>query len=629
MTTIYGDWKPNATTTKRARLRVDFTVPSPSAGQTSITVTGQVRAGARYSYEDANNTFAWSGTLLGSGSTSKNLDVATDGEQVIHTFSVTVPLTDTSQSKYANFSLTGIDYIGASVVASVTASVTIPARVILAPNAPSSATVARVSDTRHDLAWTATATADRPIASFEVQKWRLSTGAYAPQASVSGSARSYVDNGNHPNDQLEWRIRAVNAAGASAWVYFPAVWTTPAAATNVTVARVGADATVSWTINARDASHQDLRYQSSSDGGATWSEWAWVPGHTGFSATATSRVVSGLDPVKQHRIGVVSARSNPDLGIGGLYGYSAASAPLALLTAPQAPTPLAPTGTVSSQDAVTLRWRHNAVDTTPQTAAEVEHRLAGGTWTLDTATSAQELTFAAGEWPAGPVEWRARTKGEHADWSPWSAVATFTVAQPPAVAITAPTDGTTIASNRLTATLTYSDPQGAPMVGWRAELYRDGQLRETLTGTGAATLIAFQTPLENGIAYSAKVRVTSGSGLTSAPDEATVTIEFARPTAPIIEAAWDEENGTVQLAANNPPAEVFAWTGTPHESTSTRLQAGATVTNLAVNPSFESDNNLPAGVTVSTEWAASGTRSLYVPLGFFGLSPFGTTPFGL
>ena len=145
MTTVYGSWVPNSTSNQRMRLRVDYTVPSPSAGQTSITVTGSVRACARYSYEDVNNVFAWSGTLLGSGSTSKNIEVATDGEQVIHTFSVTVPLTDTAQDEYVNFSLTGIDYVGSSVVASVTASVTIPARVYFAPNAPSGETVTRIS----------------------------------------------------------------------------------------------------------------------------------------------------------------------------------------------------------------------------------------------------------------------------------------------------------------------------------------------------------------------------------------------------------------------------------------------------------------------------------------------------
>lgn len=630
MTTIYGPWVPNSTTNQRLRLRLDYTVPTPSAGQTSITVTGQVRDCARYSHSDSNNVFAWSGTLLGSGSTSRNLDVPTDGEQVIHTFSVVVPLTDSAQGKSVTFSLRGVDYVGASNTATVSATVTIPARVILTPNAPTGASVARVSDSRHDLAWTATATADRPIASFEIQKWQLYDGSYDPLASVSGSARAYVDNGNHPNDQLEWRIRAVNSTGVSAWVYFPVVWTTPAAASAVTVARVGADATVGWTINARDAQSQTLQSQNSSDGGITWSTWADVAGHVGFSAAATSRVVSGLDPVKQHRLRVVSTVTDP----ATLNAYSPASNPLVLLTAPQPPTLLAPTGTVSAEDDTTLKWRHNAVDTTAQTATEVEHRPAGGTWTLETLTGPdQQLTLPAGEWSVGGVEWRVRTKGEHADWSPWSAVATFQVAQPPAVAITAPTNGSTIPTNTFTATFNYSDPQSSPITGWRGELYRDGQLTETRTGTGAATLIAFNAELDNGIPYTVKVWATSGSGLTSAPDEATVTVEFARPTAPTIEAAWDEPNGTVQLAAENPGSDVFAWTGTPHQSTSTRLRAGATLTNLAVNPSFESDDNLPAGGSISTEWAASGTRSLYVPPDTpdgagFGLTPFGSNPFG-
>lgn len=551
MTTVYGAWVPNGTTNQRMRLRVDYTVPTPTAGQTSITVTGSVYVEAGYSFNDSSNTFAWSGSLLGSGSTAKSINVATGGAQQIHTFSQAVTLTDEAQSKYVSFSLTGVDYVGASNVASVTATMTIPAKVVSPPNAPTGATVTRVSDARHDLAWSVSTSGTQPVTSFDLERWSLSTNTYASIGSQPGAARAYSDTGTGADNEYEWRIRSRNAAGVSAWTYFPVVWTTPDAPTNVVANRVGSDLVVSWTINALDATHQDLRSQSSTDGGVTWSAWSWITGHTAFSKTLTTRTVTGgLDPTKLHRIGVVASRSNPNIGIPDLYGYSAPSAPVQLLTAPNAPLLLAPLGVVATNAATVMQWQHRPVDTTAQTAAELQYRLVGGSWTTLTATTAQQLTIAANTLPAGNYEWQVRTKGAHASWSPYSALGSFRVAAPPALTITAP--GATVTSNKLTLTVAYSDAQGAAMTGWSADLSQAGQIIETVTGTGATTSIPFQTTLVDGVAYTAQARATSGTGLTSAPANWSGTADFLEPPVPTITAAWDEPNGTTQLVVNAP-----------------------------------------------------------------------------
>lgn len=549
MTTVYGAWVPNASTNQRMRLRLDYSVPTPTAGQTSVTVTGTCYVEAGYSFEDTSNTFTVSGTLLSASSGAKSINVATGGAQSIHTFSQAVTLTDATQDKTVGLSLTGINYVGASVIASLLAYITIPARAVTVPNAPTGAAVTRVSDTRHDLSWTVTTTTDKPVTSWDVERWDLASGNYAPAANPDGGARAWVDSGTVANNEYEWRIRSRNAAGVSAWVYFPVIWTTPAAPTNVTVVRNGSDAVVSWTINARDATHQDLRVQSSTDGGATWSAWAWVSGHTGFAANLTTRIVSGgLDPVKLHRLGVVAFRSNPS-PVPGLYGYSATSAPLQLLTAPSAPLLLAPLGVTATNQPTVMSWQHRPVDTTAQTAAEVQWRPVGGSWTTITATTAQQVTVAANTWAAGTYEWQVRTKGAHASWSPYSTLASFRVAAPPATAIST---GSSVTSNRLTLTFSYTDPQAAAMTGWRANLSLAGQVIETISGTGPATSATFAALLTNATAYTAQVWVTSGSGLTSAPASWLGTTAFALPPVPTLTAVWDEPTGTVQLVASAP-----------------------------------------------------------------------------
>jgi len=545
MTTVYGAWVPNATTSQRMRLPLIYTVPTPSGGDTSVTVTGSVKVGAGFGFYDTTNAFAWSGSLLGSGSTTKNINVATNGEQTIHTFSVVVPLTASPQGKTVAFSLTGIDYVGSSLTASVSATVTIPALPTSAPTNPTGFGTTRVSDARHDLSWSA---ASSPV-SWEIQRYRLSNGTtdYFAVASPGGSARSWSDTASMPNDEIGWRIRAVNAGGTSAWVYSPAyVYTTPAAATGLTVSRSGSEATIWWDINALAAASQTLQARTSADG-VSWGSWADVSGHVAFSASASSRVVTGLVAGTHYEWRVATTVTSPST----LVAYSAASGSLIPLSAPLAPSLLGPTGVVPDEDATLVTWRHRTADATAQTAAEVRWRVLGGSWTTITGiTTAESTTIAAATLSPASYEWQARTKGQHADFGPWSASATFRVAARPAVAVTAPV--TTVGANRVTLTISYSDAAGAAMTSWRAELSIDGQWAETKTGTGSTTTIPFDVVVADGDIVSANVWATSGTGLTSALAYWTATVDFMDPATPTLSTAWDEPNGVVDLVASNP-----------------------------------------------------------------------------
>lgn len=550
MPTTYGAWAPNSTTNQRMRLRLDYTIPTPTAGQTSITVSGNVYVEARYSFVDANNTFTWSGSLFSSGSSTENINVATDGAQLIHSFSQAVTLTNAPQGKTVAFSLSGIDYVGSSVVATLAATLSVPAKVVGVPAAPSAFVMSRVSDTRHDGTWNATSTSSNPIDRFEIGRYRLSNGNsdYDPIADPDGAARSFSDTATLANDVMEWRIRSVNAAGASAWVYSNDIWTTPAAASNVSLTKSGTDGIVNWVINARDADSQDLQLRSSSNGGATWSSWANISGHTGLAPTVVNRTVAGLSGAQIHQVRVVSTVTTPTT----LSSYSAQSNTLQLAAPPLAPLVIGPSGVVSTTSSSVFRWDHRDVDGTAQTAAELRHKPAGGSWTTVSVTTAEEYTRAAGYFAPGVINYEIRTKGQHADFGPWTATQSFTVASPPSVAITSPAGGAAINSNRLTLGLNYSDAQGAVMTSWHGELYQGTTLVETKQGTGATTTITFDYLIPDNTAISAKVWATSGTGLTSAQASWSGTTDFLEPPVPTITGVWSEEDGITTLAISNP-----------------------------------------------------------------------------
>lgn len=637
MTLVTGAWAPNSTSNQRMRLELDYSISSTA---TTSTVTGTVYVAAGYSFVDVNNSFSYSGSLLGSGSANnRNINVPTGGRQAIYTFTKTVTRTSAAQGMTVAFSLSGIEYVGAT--ASVSATVTIPGtgsttppptgslvvtisrsggsikveftgghvqkiearrrevrgdssskwmgwelvgtssgyasgtsfpalvgydwqvavtrttptasgavsnvlRHYSAAPALTSATVTRSSDARHNTGWAVTASAEQPITGFEIQRWTLSEGRFVGAVNgLSASARAWTDTASIYNDRARWAIRALNSVGAGPWSYTPYVRGTPAAPTRPTVARSGAtDVVLTARNQARAAQTFDVWGQSYD--GAAWSTLAPLAGHTGIPAPAYdatwTRTLAGLDPARQWRLAVAAVVNEP----AELSARSLTSLSLQLLAPPNAPTPTPP-GVVSSATAPTFAWRHNPADGSEQTAAEFEYRPHGTTtWTTLTATTAQQVSLPAPLTP-GNYYLRVRTKGAHADFSPWSSMLAFTVAQPPVVTIVSPDQNATIATNRLSVDIAYSDPF-ASMVRWTRRLHSQDGLIEEATGTGAPSRITFTTVLDDQSEYWAEVSATSGTGLQSNVARVDVSTSFKPPFPPHLGAAWDQVSGVVRLA---------------------------------------------------------------------------------
>lgn len=215
-------------------------------------------------------------------------------------------------------------------------------------------------------------------------------------------------------------------------------------------------------------------------------------------------------------------------------GYSAATGIIRPAAKPSPPSLLAPSGVVSSAEPVVFRWRHNPTDGSDQTAFELQHRPVGSVeWVTVTGTSTNVQRASDEITTPDLYEWRVRTKGQHATWSPWSDTGAFEVLDPPSVTITSPTDDEAIHSNRARITIEYADATEAAMTRWRAELLdADGELLENLNGRGQVEVIRFRTELDNLTTYRSRVWVTSGTGLESAPAEVMFSTDFLPPATP-------------------------------------------------------------------------------------------------
>ena len=651
MPTVTGAWVPNSTTNQRMRLVIEY---STSQSASTVSGSGSVYVEAGYSFNDSSNTFTASGTLISAFSGSKSINVASNGRQKMHDFTFSHARGSSSASRSMAFSLTGVNYVGSSQKASVSALVSIPAgvkpatpgsvtiarvsltrvrvswtggaahhilwarrqaqgsstagfgpyweagtagqartspfefdvdtgyeyaaavrrvdggissdngyspgvaRLYDAPPAPSSVGTTRQADNRHTTSWSFSDTASTRATAMEINKWQQRKSAWGNPTSLAGSARSHIDTASHPNDRLRWGVRAVNGAGGSAWVNGPYISTTPAAPTGVSASRSGAtDIVVSLTNKAvSSVAKIDIQGQSSTDG-VTWSSWANITGHTGITSGAVgaviSRTITTLDPARRWRFRAIAWVQEPTY----LSATSATSNAILLLQAPAAPKLTAPVVTQPADTKLTFRWSHQALDGSGQTAAGVRYRLDGGAWATLSVTGSGSSVASAVTIPAGSLEWQARTKGVHADWSAWSGVVSVQVAQRPTVTITAPADGAPWPSNRLTLAAAYGDGSGAAGVRYRRVLrdavgtvLEDATVTRTITD-GTSVPVAYRAVLADGVTYVAELTVTSGTGLASVAAQVTVPVAYLLPGMPMLVGVWAPETATVALQVAN------------------------------------------------------------------------------
>ena len=454
---------------------------------------------------------------------------------------------------YAEGGGTGI-YSGGTDYA--TLYVTVPK--VLSPNAPTGCTATYVSDSQASVSWTnGTADTDHPRDATLVER-KDGSNEWAQVASVSGTASSYTDNGISPNGQYQYRVRAKNAAGYSAYSTSGSIYTTPASPASVTLDKTAAttvqvDATGTWVYAV--TYDVELTY----DGGATWSTVA-TSTSLPYSATVSGGTV-------QFRVRATS---------GALESAWTLSASLVTVTPPLAPTIVqAPANPSAYGEQAEVAWTPNHPDGSSQESAEIKVTNPGGTsttYTVTTATSYQLTPNATGTWTA-----QVRTKGLDPSYGEWSQSVSWAVANPPAVFITSPaTDGTDINALPMTVSWTVTDPTGVSTQ--RIIIEGDGQiLNRTLAGdVRTVALNASDVALENGQTYTIRLRVMGGSGLVTEQTRI-FDVAWLAPTAPLLQITEGEGSS----ASIDVMSTTYPESGTVLEASSAMMES-LTIHGLSV-----------------------------------------------
>ncbi|TXK17411.1 hypothetical protein [Homoserinibacter sp. GY 40078] len=426
---------------------------------------------------------------------------------------------------------------------SVSGSVSLP-RITVAPNTPTATVATRVSDSEVTVGWAQTNPGHGTPTSNRIER-RINGGAWADASTVSPTTS--VSLSCSSNQRLEYRVRATNGAGASAWSAASApVFTTPALPTAFTVAKDAAlDINLAWTPNVGYTEHEHV-IEWSGDGGSTWAPLATVPAGTSTFKHADP------DPAETHTY-QVRARATS----GGLASEWVRSATVQLLAPPNKPTIPTIDAYQSKSDDFVLSWSHNPVDTTPQSAYQMQSSTDGGaTWATGekTATPTSAYTVAGGTHDAEvALTLRVRTWGQATSGgsdemgaSPWSDPETVTFKTRPVVTIDRPADGETWLEAELDVALGFTQSEGATFVRAVVTLMQgEAVLEQILTTTLASTKLA--TRVLDGGSYMLRVTALDSNGLSSVAAVADFDVAYTLPVAAGVGVTYLRESGVAQL----------------------------------------------------------------------------------
>jgi len=391
------------------------------------------------------------------------------------------------------------------------------------PLTPTGLVVARVSDSQQNLSWSRASTYTGVV----VHR-RTDGGVWQEVGRPAGNVASFSDTTTEANRKYEYRVAGLAAAGQSGWSNEAGVFTSPAAPASVFAERSGLDIRV--TANGLPPHATSFDIEDSGVVVANGVSLPWMHAGPNPANPHTYRVRGAVDAVKG--------------------AWSPVSNTVQLITRPNPPTGLSPNGSVSASDVpVRFSWVHAAVDSSAQTAYELRHRAPAGAWTTlsGTVASFRDVTLVV-----GAREWQVRTKGAHADWSDWSAVATVTVITRPGVAVTQP--DVSWDSSILTARWSWLQAQGRPQSSWEVELLdSDGALVDSRAGSGASAEFTFPTRIQEG-SWTVRARAASGT-VWSAWALSVFEVTFYPPALPALEGSWDEVAGGVSLSIGPGAAE--------------------------------------------------------------------------
>lgn len=480
------------------------------------------------------------------------------------------------------------------------------------PSAPTGLAAAWVSDTSIDVTWSQSSPGNSQPTTNEVEQ-RINGGAWASAASVAPTTT--VSIGSAANRKTEYRVRGVNAAGASAWSAVSApVYTTPAAPSSVVATKVGSDIVITFAENVAYSEYEHEIWHGTITGGVTTWDGSAL---TTLASGDLDHTHTAPNPAQVH-VYRVRAKAGARLS-----GYVTSNS-VQLLTAPAKPTVPALAAFADKASVFRLPWVHNPLDSSAQTKYQWRWSTNGGSsWTTGSKTTSvnQYHDFAASTWTANQaVTFQVRTKGQYdsgsdgdASYSPWSDSVTVTFKTVPVTTITTPANASVDNDSTLVAVLGFSQAEGATFVKAQFEVVHAAVVIETKESvTQAGTTMA--TVLQNGESYTLRARSQDSNGLWSAWVTSTFSVSYTLPVPAGVVLTYLENTGWGQIDLSIPApgggqaaATLVSITrsidGGDEEVVVTDYPVSATLTFLDTIPTIHGTNTY----TVTTKSAIGAT----------------------
>ena len=433
---------------------------------------------------------------------------------------------------------------------------------ITSPDAPSSCSVSRNSDTSQTITWTRNSSSDQPYDNQYLYRYDNVTLSYYLKATLSGSATSYTDTSTQANRHYIYKIRAKNTVGYSSYSNTDDINTTPAKPSSVEAVRVGTTVEINWEDEARNEDNFTIQRKTSTDG-ISWGSYSTLSS----SIASNSESYTDNSPANYNQYRVKSTTTTPN----ALSSDYVESNIVQILVYPNPPTNIEPVNyeAIDIDGPIPISWTHNPQDGSEQTYVSIRFREEGEAWSLylnkystsEGSINISTSSFSVGRWEYEVRTWGAATTGgESSDGSSYYegsgyTLGSFTLSTPPEGTITTPNGIDDYTYSSLTIEWSYSQDESNVQVQYVASLYDENDiLLETRQGSNDATTTTFITRLSDATNYKVSLSVKESTGLWSELDETEFTTDFYVPATPTI-SIEEGQDGTSVITIDNPSPE--------------------------------------------------------------------------
>ena len=380
------------------------------------------------------------------------------------------------------------------------------------PNAPARLTAQAVSSSQINLTWADIADNET---GFQVERASSATAPFTKIADLGINTQTYSDPNLNASTQYCYRVRAVNASGASAYSDIQCATTqAPPIAAPQNLAAATASATqINLTWNAV-SSATGYQLERSPNGNDPWTKIADPAGN------ATSYADQNLTPNTRYfyRIRAVNQ--------GGASGYSNTADATTADVAPNAPARL--TATAISFSQINLAWADLSGN---ETGFQLERSTDGTTFTKIADLGVNTTTY-ADQGLTGSTRYYYRVRAVNAiGMSGYSNIADATTLAPPVPPPAAPTTLAAVASSSSQINLSWTD-NASNETGFELERSTDGTNFTKIADMPANTTTYSNAGLNPATRYYYRIRAVNQGGSSAYSNTADATTADVAPNAP-------------------------------------------------------------------------------------------------